>query len=90
MMTVLKMEVADSSEVLVHLCQTPQRCIPKNQQTSICVKKMSLWKMVSVGKKLSLCNKCKGKKCKVTPLQAWTDPKRSRGFRLPDFKTIGT
>jgi len=29
-------------------------------------------------------------KSKAIPLQAWRDPKGSRRFRLPDFKTIGT
>jgi len=28
-------------------------------------------------------------KGKAIPLQAWTDPKDSRSFRLQDFKTIG-
>jgi len=30
---------------------------------------------------------CKGK---AIPLQAWTGPKGSRRFRIPDFKTIAT
>jgi hypothetical protein len=30
------------------------------------------------------------KKGKAIPLQAWTGPDRSRRFRLPDFKTVGT
>jgi hypothetical protein len=29
-------------------------------------------------------------KDKAIPLQAWTGPKGSRRWRLPDFKTIGT
>jgi len=33
--------------------------------------------------------KVKGKD-KAIPVEAWTDPAGSRGFRLPDFMTIGT
>jgi len=29
-------------------------------------------------------------KGKAVPLQAWAGPESSRGFRLPDFKTVGT
>jgi hypothetical protein len=29
-------------------------------------------------------------KGKAIPLQAWTDPERSRRLKIPDFKTIGT